>query len=77
MIQAINSNVNVYNYLKIKLNVILDFKICDFFSVIKQEKHEFIQSNNYCFAENFDSHDSSNAGYAFILHLHYRLFVVA
>ncbi|XP_033226076.1 ankyrin-2-like isoform X1 [Belonocnema kinseyi] len=39
--------------------------------VTKEEKQQFVQSNNYCMAENFDSNDNMNLG------LHFRSFLVS
>ncbi|XP_012285655.2 LOW QUALITY PROTEIN: ankyrin-2 [Orussus abietinus] len=40
--------------------------------VSKEEKQEFVQSNNYCLAENFDMQDSMNLG-----RLHFKSFLVS
>ncbi|XP_029669474.1 ankyrin-2-like [Formica exsecta] len=40
--------------------------------VTKEEKQQFVQSNNYCLAENFDSTDGVNLG-----KLHFRSFLIS
>ncbi|XP_015589872.1 ankyrin-2 isoform X2 [Cephus cinctus] len=40
--------------------------------VLKEDKQEFVQSSNYCSAENFDMQDSMNLG-----RLHFRSFLVS
>ncbi|XP_043269059.1 ankyrin-2-like isoform X2 [Venturia canescens] len=40
--------------------------------VSKEEKQEFVQSNNYCLAENFDTNDSAS-----LARLHFRSFLVS
>ncbi|XP_050453725.1 ankyrin-2-like isoform X1 [Cataglyphis hispanica] len=40
--------------------------------ITKEEKQQFVQSNNYCLAENFDSTDAINLG-----KLHFRSFLIS